>query len=58
MADSAGLLERKKLLRAEGLVVNLRRRLNQVLQVRAGKEVAEGDEFAVALILNYLAELA
>ena len=47
------LLERKQLLGAEGLVVDLRRRLDQVLQVGAGEEVAEVDEFAVVLILNY-----
>jgi hypothetical protein len=37
---------------AEGLVVNLRCCLNQVLEMGAGKEVSEIDEFAVVLILN------
>ena len=45
-------LERKQLLGAEGLVVDLRRRLDQVLQVGAGEEVAEVDEFAVVLVLD------
>jgi hypothetical protein len=47
------LLESKQLLSAEGLVVDLCGRLDQVLQVGAGEEVAEVDEFAVVLILNW-----
>ena len=56
-ADSTALLERKKLLGAEALVVDLRCRLDQVLQVGAGEEVAEVDKFAVVLVLNYLTML-
>ena len=52
------LLERKQLLGAEGLVVDLRGRLDQVLQVGTGKEVAEVDEFAVVLVLDYDALVA
>jgi hypothetical protein len=48
----AALLECQKLFGAEGLVVNLRCCLNQVLEMGAGKEVSEIDEFAVVLILN------
>jgi hypothetical protein len=32
--------------------MDLRGRLNQILEVGAGKEVSEVDEFAVVLILN------
>ena len=46
------LLERQKLLRAERLVVDLARCLDQILQVRAGEKVAEVDKFAVALVLD------
>lgn len=47
------LLEGKQLLGAERLVVDLCGRLDQVLQVGAGKEVAEVDEFAVVLVLDW-----
>jgi hypothetical protein len=47
------LLEGKQLLGAEGFVVDLCRRLDQVLQVGAGEEVAEVDEFAVGLVLDW-----
>ena len=47
------LLERKQLLGAERFVVDLCGRLDQVLQVGAGKEVAEVYEFAVVLVLDY-----
>lgn len=53
-AGSAALLESQQLLGAEGLVVDLRGRLDQVLQVGAGEEVAEVDEFAVVLVLDCL----
>ena len=46
------LLEREQLLRAEGLVMDLARRLDEVLQVRAREEVAQVDELAVPLILD------
>ena len=51
-ALGAALLERQQLLGAERLVVDLRRRLDEVLEVRAEEEVAEVDEFAVVLILD------
>ena len=47
------LLEGKQLLGAEGLVVDLCGGLDQVLQVSAGEEVAQVDEFAVGLILDW-----
>lgn len=47
------LLERKQLLSTERFVVDLCGRLDQVLQVGAGKEVAEVYEFAVVLVLDY-----
>ncbi len=52
MALCAALLEGQQLLGTEGLVVDLRRRLDQVLQVRAEEEVSEVDELAVVLVLN------
>ena len=45
--------ERKQLLSTERFVVDLCRCLDQVLQVGAGKEVAEVYEFAVVLVLDY-----
>jgi hypothetical protein len=50
--DSRALLERKELLGAERLVVDLRGGFDEVLQVRARQEVAEIDELAVVLVLN------
>ena len=52
MALVRALLEGKQLLGAERLVVDLCGRLDQVLQVGAGEEVAEVDEFAVVLVLD------
>lgn len=52
VAGGAALLQRQKLFRAEGFVVDLRRRLDEVLQVGAREEVAEVDKFAVVLILD------
>jgi hypothetical protein len=52
MALVGALLEGKQLLGAEGFVVDLCGRLDQVLQVGAGEEVAEVDEFAVVLVLD------
>jgi hypothetical protein len=46
------VLERQKLLRAEGLVVNLGSCLNQILQVGAGKEVAQVHKLAVGRVLD------
>ena len=53
MALVRALLEGKQLLGAERLVVDLCGRLDQVLQVGAGKEVTEVDEFAVVLVLDW-----
>jgi hypothetical protein len=52
-ANSRALLEGKQLLGTEGLVVDLCGRLDEVLQVGAGEEVTEVDEFAVGLVLDY-----
>jgi hypothetical protein len=51
-ADGRALLEGEQLLGTEGLVVDLRGRLDEVLQVCAGEEVAEVDKFAVGLVLD------
>jgi len=51
-SSGAALLECQKLLGAECLVMDLRCRFNQVLEMGAGEEVSEVDEFAVILILN------
>ena len=48
----AALFEREQLLGAEGFVVDLRCRFDQVLEVGAGEEVAQVDEFAVALVFD------
>jgi hypothetical protein len=53
LADGAALLEREQLFGAEALVVDLRRRLDEVLQVRARQEVAQVHELAVVLVLDY-----
>jgi hypothetical protein len=50
---STTLLECEQLLSTEGFVVDLCGRLDQVLQVGAGKEVAEVYEFTVGLVLDY-----
>ena len=44
------LLEREQLLGAEAFVVDLAGRFDHVLQVGAGEEVAQVDEFAVAFV--------
>lgn len=46
------LLEGEKLLSAEGLVVDLRCGLDEILEMGAEKEVAEVDEFAMVLVLD------
>lgn len=51
-SSCAALLQCQQLLGAEGLVVDLRSGLNQVLEMGAGEEVSEVDEFTVVLILN------
>lgn len=50
--SGTALLEREQLLGAEGLVVDLRGRLDEVLQVRAQEEVAQVHEFAVVLVFD------
>jgi hypothetical protein len=52
VALCAALLERQELLRAERLVVDLRSRLDEILEVRAEEEVPQVDEFAVVLVLD------
>lgn len=49
---SRALLECEKLLGTERLVVDLRCGVDQVLEVGAGEEVAEIDEFTVLLVLD------
>lgn len=46
------LLQGKKLLSAESLVVNLAGSFDEILQVGAGEEVAQVDEFAVGLVFD------
>jgi len=46
------LLEREQLLRTEGLVVDLRGRLDEVLEMRAREEIAEVHKLAVLLVLD------
>jgi hypothetical protein len=53
VTDGAAFLEGKQLLGSEALVVDLRRGFNQVLEVGAGQEVAEIDEFAMVLVLDW-----
>jgi hypothetical protein len=52
MANCARFFECEQLLGAEGLIVDLRRCLDEVLQMGAGEEVAEIDKLAVIFILN------
>ena len=51
-ANSRALLERKQLLGAERLVVDLSSGFDKVLQVGAGEEVAEVHKLAVVLVLD------
>ena len=51
-ANSRALLEGEQLLGTEGLVVDLRGGLDEVLEMGAGQEVTEVDEFAVGLVLD------
>lgn len=48
----AALLECQQLLSTESLVVSLRRRLNEILEVSPQEEVTQVDELAVLLILD------
>lgn len=48
----AALLQSKQLLGTEGLVVDLRGGLNEILQMGSEQEVTQVDEFAVVLILD------
>lgn len=52
-ANSGALLERKQLLGTEGFVVDLGSGFDEVLEVGASKEVAQIDELAVVLILDF-----
>lgn len=52
MALRAGVLESKQLLGAEGLVVDLRGRLDKVLQMRPQQEVTQLHKLAVVLVLD------
>lgn len=52
MALCAALLERQQLLGTEGLVMDLRSGLDEILEVRSEQEVSQVNEFAVVLILN------
>lgn len=51
-SSCAALLKGQKLLGTEGLVVDLRSSLNQILEMGTGEEVSEVHEFAVSLILD------
>lgn len=52
--NSRALLEGEKLLGTERLVVDLSGRFDEILQMGAGEEVAEVDELAVVLVLNWV----
>lgn len=52
MALCAALLEGQQLLGTERLVMDLRGRLNKILEMSAEEEVPEVNELAVVLILN------
>lgn len=52
MTLRAALLQRQQLLRPERLVVDLTRRLDQVLQVRPRQEVSQVHKLAVVLVLD------
>jgi hypothetical protein len=52
MSGCAALLQCQQLLSAESLVVDLRRGLDQILEMSTGEEVSEVDEFTVRLILD------
>jgi hypothetical protein len=52
MSSGTAFLQSFQLLGTEGLVVDLAGGFDQVLQVGAGEEVAEGDEFAVVFIFD------
>lgn len=51
-ASSTALLQSQKLLRPEGLIMDLRGSLDKILQMGSGEEVSKGYELAMALILN------
>ena len=46
------LLEREQLLGSESLIMNLRRRFDEILEVGPGQKVAQRDELAVVLVLD------
>lgn len=49
---SLGLLQGHELLGTEGLVVDLGRGLDQILEMGPGQEVPQRDELAVVLVLD------
>jgi hypothetical protein len=51
-ADGRALLEGEQLLGTEGFVVDLRSRLDEILQMCAGEKIAEVDEFAVGIVFD------
>ena len=52
LAESGAFLKCEQLFGTERFVVDLRSGLNEVLEVSAGQEVTEVDEFAVVLVLD------
>jgi len=51
-ACCTAFLQGKKLLGSEGLVVDLRGSLDQILEMGSGEEISKVNEFAVILILD------
>lgn len=51
-SNGAALLEGEKLLGAEALIMDLRGGFDEVLEMGAGEEVAEVDEFAMVLVFD------
>jgi hypothetical protein len=51
-SSSAALLEGKQLLRTECFVMDLRGRLDEVLEMSASEEVTKVHEFAVVLVFH------
>jgi hypothetical protein len=52
MSSCTALFQRKQLLGAESLVMDLRCCLDEVLEMGTREEVSEIDKFAVVLVLN------
>jgi hypothetical protein len=51
-SSCTALLKRQQLLGTEGLVVDLRCGLDEILEMGAGEEVSEIDKFAMGLVLD------